>query len=221
MNDKKISDIFEDAGYEPSILFVPKNAGLRTYAFNALQKLNFDLNGHSNGYPEFTVDGKTIKLRRGEDIAQFMLDDMSQGHAVLGLTGEDLFSEFQLQNPTSDLSVVFRYDWDEPSARYLKPTLCLIGRVKNLDDLPARIKVAVKEKYRHTSERFLIETLGASREVDVTPYHGDLESAVASGARDCCVDVVYSGKTIDRYDLKVIEKIKPSDLVFVTATRTR
>lgn len=217
-----IYDVFKLAGFNASALLVPKNTGLQAYALRALRELGLSLQEpKSIGKKEVKLFGIEVLFRRGEDIPQLLLEEARIGHLVLGLTGEDLFEEYGLAHPDNPLYVVVIYHWNDQQALYGKPTLCLINKSGKIEDIPPNARVAVRDKYRKTSERFVREFLTQDgRKPELTLYHGDLESAVARGLHDCCIDTVYTGKTVRRYGLNVAHKIKPSDLVFISARMT-
>ncbi|HLD86682.1 MAG TPA: hypothetical protein VJB12_01330, partial [Candidatus Nanoarchaeia archaeon] len=105
----------EEAAVEPEvILLVPKNSGLMGYREKAIASFK---------------EGKGAKLidARGEDIPFLVKQFHEKNKKAFGLTGEDLYKEYCLENRETGLKIVKRIEWDDESAMFRKPALCLIG----------------------------------------------------------------------------------------------
>src|SRR3989344_6573863 len=93
-------------------LVIPKNSGLekcREYA------------------DKITLDTSKILEVRGEDVPLFVESINKEGKEAYGLTGEDLFLEFKLEKPESNLEIIEKISWEDPNAKFGKPTLCFLG----------------------------------------------------------------------------------------------
>ena len=221
MYSENIYGIIEKTGEKVSTLVIPKNTGLKGYAWKVLGEsgLNLDkaIEADKN---KLTIDGLTLLLRRGEDIPQIVEDEFKKGNVVLGFTGDDLLDEYKLRNPANTLRIENTYDWFDESARFFRPTLCLIGKSEAIGDLPLEARIAINGKYEFTSRNYLrTEPLVRDKNFIPTIYSGDLESTVADGINDCCIDTVYSGASIGRNGLKIIQKIRFSDLAVISALK--
>ncbi len=65
---------------------------------------------------------------RGEDVPLLANELARSGRSVLAFTGEDLLEEWLAGGRTLDARITRRsIAWNDPSARYGKPALCLIG----------------------------------------------------------------------------------------------
>lgn len=189
-------------------LFWPKNSGLSDYVWQLIQEIG--------GSKPQEVG---IKLRevRGEDIPQLVLDSITSDELAYGLTGDDLFDEFMLRNDREPpLQVLNTYDWLDHSAKYYRPALCLMAKVTHPNSFPDLTKVAVNAKYQKTSERALEQLLRKwKKRYQVNVYSGGTEFTVQQGSNDACVDVVFSGKTLETCELYVVDVIRFSDIVLI------
>ena len=222
MYRENIYEVIETIGKKISTLVVPKNTGLKGYAWKVLKEAGLDLeNFQIVADAELRAKDLTVLLRRGEDIPQIVMDEFRQGRIVLGLTGDDLLDEFRLRQPDNTLKVENTYDWYDPRAKYLRPALCLIGKSGNIEKIPERVDLAVNDKYKYTSRLYLAKDPKLrGKLIYTTTYSGDLEQAVKSGARNYCIDTVYTGKTSGDLGLtEVGEPIRFTDLVLVSALR--
>ncbi len=182
------------------ILFiVPKNSGLK----------------RCKEYVSSIVDDSSkIKTVRGEDVPFFVESLLNKGKQAIGLTGKDLFEEFTTINSDSDISVLETVPWQDPSALFGKPTLCLLGpKGRSLSELPIKLKVGVNKKYEQTARTFL--RTFKKKECELFLLSGTTELSFESGLADLVIDIVYSGTSAREAGLEVYEKISESDMVII------
>lgn len=201
------------------VLVIPKNPGLKGYAWKVLKEAGLEPSKWDKTVDTIVQDNwLTVLLRRGEDIPQVVLDENEMGRIAIGLTGDDLFDEYRMRKSKHGLRVLNTYDWFDPEARFLRPALCLINKSGNVNDLPLEVKVALNGKYEITGRNYLAnDTKMEGKSFIVTTFEGNLEDALARGSYDCCIDTIYSGRSIDKRELKVADIIRFSDLVLITA----
>ncbi len=222
MYRENIYDVIKQTGEKVSTLVVPKNNGLKGYAWKVMKESGLDLESAKElEKGKLKAGDLTILFRRGEDIPQIVVDEFNRGNIIFGSTGDDLYDEYRFKNPNSPLKIENTYDWFDGSARFFRPTLCLISKTGNEEDMPLEVRVAVSGKYECTSRNYLqTSPLFNGKKPVVVVYNGDLESTVASGTNDCCIDTVYSGSTIDQYGLGIVQKIRFSDLIVISPLKT-
>jgi ATP phosphoribosyltransferase len=160
-------------------------------------------------------DVKTLESR-GEDVAFFVSNLIKTEKKAVGVTGEDLFVEWQMENPSDHLEIIRRYEWKDGEAMFGKPVLCLLGpKGKKLADLPRKLRVAISDKYKKISKHYLnfLENLGYAFEK--VYLSGSVEEAFAHGLADIVIDIVYSGKSASDSGLECYDKIFESDIVVI------
>ena len=218
MYRENIYDVMNGTGEKISALVVAKNNGLKGYVWKVMKEAGLDLEkAEEIGKDQLKAGGLAILLRRGEDVPQIVVDEFAKGNIVLGLTGDDLYDEYRFRNPENQLKIENIYDWFDESARFFRPTLCLINRTGKEKDIPLESRVAVNGKYECTCRNYLQTSYIFKGKIPiVTVYSGGLESAVARNTNDCCIDTVYSGSTINEYELSIVQKIRFSDLVVIS-----
>jgi len=153
---------------------------------------------------------------RGEDIAFFVHSIIKEGGKAIGITGEDLFKEWKLNNPSEHLDIIRRYEWKDEEAMFNKPVLCLLGpKKKELEDLPKKLRVAISDKYKRISKHYLnfLEDHGYSFKKFY--LSGSVEEAFPHGIADVIIDIVYSGKSADECGLRCYRKIFECDMVAI------
>ena len=184
---------------------VPKNSGLRSYRESALS------------YFKDVKDTRLIEAR-GEDIPFLVKQFLNKGKNAFGLTGEDLFREYCLENKESQLKVIKRIAWDDPSAIYGKPTLCLIGpEGKSLETMPRDLTVCIASKYKKLAKKYLnfLERKGFSfKKIYI---NGCVETSCSEGIADLIIDIVYTGSSLIKYNLKAYDVIMQSDFLVIGA----
>ena len=220
---ENIYNIIKATGEKIYTLVVPKNNGLKGYAWKVMKEAGLNLaKAQESGKNRLKIGDLTILLRRGEDIPQIVVDEFERGNIILGLTGDDLYDEYRFRNPQNTLRIENTYDWFDESARFLRPTLCLINKTGKEEDIPLEARVAINGKYEYTGRNYLqTSPLFKGKTPSVKVYSGDVESKVKEKSSDCCIDTVYSGRTvIKQYRLKIVQKIRFSDLVVISPLKT-
>lgn len=227
MYRENVYEIIGSIGENVTTLVVPKNSGLKGYAWKVLKEAGLKLeDAEQMRDNKLKLGDLTLILKRGEDIPQLVMDyATTKGEVVLGLTGNDLFDEFRLRVPQNPLIVENTYDWfddgsfngDGRGAKFYRPALCFINKTGRIDDVPLEARIALNAKYEFTSRNYITKSPKLKgRNFQEKIYYGDVELTVAEGLNDCCTDTVYSGETIDTYGLKIIEIIRFSDLVLIS-----
>lgn len=219
MYRENIREVIEQSGENISTIVVPKNSGLKGYAWQVLKEAGLDLEQAEQVSPQtYQCGDLSVVLKRGEDIPQLVRDYAQQkDEVVLGVTGDDLFDEYRLQNPDAALRLENTYDWDDDAAMFRRPALCFISKTGSVDDIPLDARVALNGKYERTSQQYLEKSpLTVDRSFQETLYYGDVEITVAEGTQDCCFDQVYSGKTLQENGLNIIEVVRYSDLAVIS-----
>ena len=217
---ENIYEVIEGTRERITTLVVPKNTGLNSYAWKVLGEAGLTVNkAREIGQNKLKVGNLTLLVRRGEDIPQIVMDEHRRGVVVLGLTGDDLFDEYQLRNPKNPLKIENTYDWFDPAAKFFRPTLCLINRSGRVNDIPLEARVAVNQKYRETCSYYLAKAPQVrDKTFYTTLYSGDVEGNVAVGINDCGIEIVYTGDTLDatRPRLKIAGIVRFTDLVVIS-----
>jgi ATP phosphoribosyltransferase len=182
--------IFITSKINPStLLILPKNSGLEKYRAE-LEKL-----------PNKKV------IVRAEDVAFFIELMKEQGKDCVGLTGEDLFLEYKLNNTNTNVKVIQKVLWSDSTAMFGKPTLCLLGKKgKNL----ANSTIAINKKYTSLAEQYFLQNTNPKNKIY---FSGSTEIAVEINIADFVMDIVYSGKSARQADLLVFDKLIESDVV--------
>lgn len=181
------------------IFIIPKNSGLKLARSLAEE-----------------YSGEKIEVR-GEDVPLVVLNLIKQNKKVIGITGEDLFKEFLLRNRNTRLKIIKRKSWEDESFIFKKPCLCLLGpKNSSLDKMQKKLKICINSKYKELAKKYcnnLLENKGY-----------DLEKIYASGATeeffsnkivDLVIDIVCSGKSAEKYGLKIYDKLFESDIVVI------
>lgn len=181
---------------------MPKNSSLQRESQRVLKSLKAAESG--------------IIEARGEDVPEWVYNLSSINKKAIGLTGEDLFREFQLKQPECSLKILRKIPWNDPSALYSKPALCLLGpKGKKLSDFPKQIRVGISSKYALLSEKYLASLDGyAFKKILIS---GCCETLIGTGLADVVIDIVYTGNSMRKAGLDVYDKIFSSDLVIIGA----
>jgi len=192
------------------ICVIPKNARLklcRQISLNWLKE-------NKISYSEF------LEVR-GEDVPLFVEKLIKEGKNAVGVTGEDLFKEWQLQNPSSNLFLIKKEEWKDSTSVQLfgKPTLCLLGpKNKKLEDLNKNLRVCISSKYKNLAKHYLnnLETKGFKFEKIYVA--GSAEETFIKGLADLVVDIVYTGESSKNAGLEVYDEIFSSNVVIIGKT---
>ena len=210
----KLTDIIKEYEMDPIVL-IPKNKGLLNDIIKKIMR-NFgietnleemDKNNYKNGQIE-------IFPYKGEDIPQIVEDIyFTDRRKAIGLTGDDLYDEYKLKNLNTIVEILETIDWYDDNAKFKRPTLCLIQ--KNEQKLNGKVNIAIEKKYEFTGRKYIKEINNGDFEPNIRIYSGNSEQTVKQGINDACIDVVYSGATIDESDLVIADKIRFSDFVII------
>lgn len=187
------------------IIVVPKNKGLNSIKKH-IDKILID---------EKIKDYELIEVR-GEDVSFFVSNIIKLGKKCIGITGEDLFKEWELEHKIKNLDIIRRYQWKDENTLFGKPCLCLLGnKNKNLLDHPKKLKVAIASKYKRIAKHYLnnLEKQGFSFEK--VYLSGAVEYSYTYGITDLVIDIVYSGKSAEETGLKVYDIIFECDIVIL------
>ncbi|MCK5613752.1 phosphoribosyl-ATP diphosphatase [Candidatus Pacearchaeota archaeon] len=189
----------------PIVFIVPKNSGL--------------------GFCRDIAKEKFGELRqlvvRGEDVPKCTSEMLSIKKDTLGITGEDLFLDYKLKNPESEVEIIEKILWMDKSAIFGKPAFCLLGpKGRSIKDLPKKVKICANKKYKNIVKKYLVKLKSNFKlECEVIYLSGATEEAYNEGICDLVLEIVYSGKSINEYDLEVYEKITESDIVIIGKKR--
>ncbi|NOX71343.1 MAG: hypothetical protein GXO64_01445 [Candidatus Micrarchaeota archaeon] len=189
---------------EQVLVLRPKNSGLRSFTQKALSAVK--------------ADKKRIIELRGEDIPQMCEEFAANGRKVIGLTGEDLFWDYVLKKKKKTRTrLLKKIEWNDPEAKFGKPVLCLLGpKDKSLKDMPKELKIVMSAKYANIAKRYLnlLENeLGYTFKKIYT--RGMSEEGFREGIADLVIEIVYSGKTMEEYGLRVYDTIFESDFAVI------
>ena len=222
-------NIFEFIKEKESGLLIPKNSGLRKYVTGmlpemGLQRESIDKMAQSNA-EQTTITGPQdrvleIRLVRGEDASLRTEDLNAAGRPTYAFTGDDLFDEYLKQRkmrgekPTA-LTVLNTYDWLAQDAMFMRPALCLMAATRLKGKIPDEINVAVNNKYEATSIEFLNSYFGKDRKINIRTYAGGTEETIVERINDLCVEIVYSGKSMEENGLEIREIVRFSDIVLI------
>ncbi len=194
-------------------IVVPKNSGLRKYREISLRFLEENLD----------ISRTRIIEARGEDVPFWVEEFSGKGQDAIGLTGEDLYIEYCLARKkggaASNSIILKKIRWDDDSAVFGKPTLCLIGsKDKSFESLPKELTVCISSKYKEIAESYLslLEKKGYSfKRIYVK---GCVEVSCSEGIADLIIDIVYTGASLGRYGLQVYDRIRESDFVIMASS---
>jgi ATP phosphoribosyltransferase len=181
------------------VFIVPKNSGLKKYKDRILE--NFS--------------GKVIEVR-GEDVPLVVYSLLKSGKRAVGITGEDLFKEFILENKNTGIGVIEVIRWEDKECVYGKPTLCLLGsKGQRFEDMPKEVKVCINKKYSKIAKKYLSRLEDRGFRFEKIYLSGATEEAFGEGVADLVIDIVYSGKSASDYGLSVYDRIFSSDIVII------
>jgi phosphoribosyl-AMP cyclohydrolase / phosphoribosyl-ATP pyrophosphohydrolase len=183
------------------IFIVPKNSGLK----NCKELIR-----------ELGLRGEIVEVR-GEDVPLVVLNLIFQNKKVIGITGEDLFKEFLLNNKDTNLEILNRKVWQDELYIFKKPSLCLLGpKGKSFEDIPKNFKVCINSKYKEMAKKYctnLLENQGYK--IEKIYASGATEEFFSNKIVDLVIDIVCSGKSAKNYGLRVYNKLFESDIVVI------
>lgn len=175
-----------------TLLILPKNSGLESYKKQFLE-----------------LENEKIVVR-AEDVPIFIEKLQANNINCVGITGEDLFFEYSLKNKKNKkLKVIQKIDWNDNTALFRRPTICLLGK-KELFELNGAV-VAINNKYANIASEFLSNY----QPKEIIFFNGATELAVTFGIADFVIDIVYSGFSANEAGLKVVSKIFESNIVIL------
>ena len=178
-------------------IFTGKNSGLKDLTDEVLSS--------------FLKISTIIKVR-GEDVPVFTDRFNVSCSFPLGITGYDLLKEYTSKTPGNCLEEIAQIDWNDPSALYGKPALCLFGfESQYYDGIPRT--VAYANKYEEEVKRFIIDS--PLKDYNLLPLSGGVEQALIWNIASYGVDIVSTGRTLAESGLKLIQKISESNLVII------
>ena len=164
---------------------------------------------------QYNFTGEFIQVR-GEDVALMVSSLVKQGKKVIGITGEDLYREFILENKNTKISIFEIIEWNDDSCMFGKPTLCLLGaQNKLLGDLPKKLRVCINKKYSKISKKYLARLEDKGFRFEKIYLSGATEQTFVNNISDLVIDIVYSGKSAKEAGLDVYDKIFSSDIVLI------
>ena len=183
-------------------IVIPKNSGLEK-----CKRIAYDL----------LKEYSKIQEVREEDVPLFTEKLIEKNKKVVGITGEDLFKEFLLNNRNSQLKILKRFSWEDNSFIYKKPALCLLGnKSKKFKELPKSLKICINSKYKELAKKYcinLLENKGYS--IDKIYASGAIEEFLVKGLVDAVIDIVCTGKSAEKAGLAVYNRIFDSDIVII------
>ncbi|MEI7961699.1 MAG: hypothetical protein WCI04_05175 [archaeon] len=180
------------------LLILPKNSGLETY------RLEFD-----------KISSNTL-IVRAEDVPFFVEKILSKGIPCIGLTGRDLFKEYKLNNPTSNIIEVKNLGWADTRTLFGKPVLCLLGpKGKKPDLFNSTCVIAINKKYSSIAKNYLGKLKQKGAKFVEYYLSGATELAYAAGIADAVIDIVVSGDSASKTGLRVYDRIIESEAVLV------
>jgi len=187
------------------LIVVPKNSSLKSCR-EVVETLAKD---------EGIKNERVLEVR-GEDVAFFVDKLAKQNKKVMGITGEDLFREWQLKNPSDSLDIIRRYEWRDKEAMFGKPVLSLLGpKGKKLEDLSKNLKIAISDKYTEISKHYLDLLEKEGYKFEKVYLSGSVELAFLYGIADIIIDIVYTGKSAEEVGLKCYNILFEADVVVI------
>jgi len=165
---------------------------------------------------EDLVDPRIIEVR-GEDVPYWLESFRRKGKPAIGLTGEDLYEEYKANNGSgSKLEILKTIEWQDETAKFGKPALCLIGpEDKELQDLPKDLSIWIASKYRGLADRYLKKLEEQGYTFMKNYVNGCVETSCSEGIADLIIDIVYTGSSLKRYELTIYDTILKSDFLIL------
>jgi ATP phosphoribosyltransferase len=146
---------------------------------------------------------------RAEDVPLFVELLKEKQIDCIGLTGEDLFLEYQLKNPKNKLKVFEKINWVDPNAFFKKPALCLLGK---RDKVISKSIIAINKKYSNITKNYFKNQECPKKKIF---FSGSTETAFDTKLTDFVIDIVYSGASAKSSGLVILDVIKKSDVVVI------
>ena len=184
------------------IFIIPKNSGLSKCKEIAISMIK---------------DKSKLQEVRGEDVPLFVEKLIKENANAIGITGEDLFKEFCLNNRNTKLKILERFAWKDDAFIYKKPALCFLGnKERKFEELPKKMKICINSKYKEIAKKYCINILeNKGYEIEKIYVSGATESFFTKGLADGIIDIVCSGKSSEKANLQIYDKIFESDIVII------
>jgi len=154
---------------------------------------------------------------RGEDVPYFVESLMKEGKEAIGITGEDLFKEFSLNNTNAQIRIAETIPWKDENFIFEKPSLCLLGpKDKNISDMPKKLRICINSKYKEIAKKKCLGILeNKGYRIEKIYASGATEEFFSNKLVDLVIDIVCSGKSLEKYNLKIYDKIFESNIVII------
>jgi len=212
---------------------IPKGS-LWEGTYKILERAGYEISGYERSYkPAINDPGISLKILRPQEIPSFV----SEGLIDVGITGEDWLSE-----TNADVEVLLKLGYGKVRICFIVPKPWT--HINSLSDLiktfyergkPLRIST----EYLNITSKFIVDNeiykkfFGDSEPVIITPWwkkgsnemvrimlsFGATEAKPPEDA-DAIVDVVETGITLERNDLKIIETIMESQAILIANKRS-
>ena len=174
----------------------------------------------SNGQTRKYIEATKIQLAaaaenpvyaRAEDIPYLLDLCAKQKKSSRGITGKDLWSEYELRNPQTTVKELSSIPWFDGRAQFGRPALCLLAP-KGFDLRRSYTRLVVNEKYRELANDELNKQMPFFRRI-CDCANGQLEGLVQAGLFEGCIEIVYTGETARKAGLEIRAVLFESDLV--------
>lgn len=141
-----------------------------------------------------------------------------KGKPAIGLTGEDLFKEYEISGGYSTaVKVLQTIPWDDDTAMFGKPALCLIGpKNTELEDIPKHeVSIWIAAKYKGIADEYLASLEEKGYTFSKNYVNGCVETSCSEGIADLIIDIVFTGASLERFGLKIYDPIIKSDFLIL------
>ena len=180
-----------------------KSGKLSDGSIDLLNKCSFNIRPAKNHYLVKSDELNTDFLMvRDDDIPGFI----DSGASDIGIAGENLFIEYQLDNPSNNLEIISRLKF---ATCRLSIAVISDGNVKCLNDLNGK---TIATSYPSTLKDFLDKN---NINAKIIVMHGSVELAPKIGIADAICDLVSTGTTLKENGLFEMEVILKSEAVLV------
>jgi ATP phosphoribosyltransferase len=180
-----------------------KSGKLSDGSIDLLNKCSFNIKPAKNHYLVKSDELNTDFLMvRDDDIPGFI----DSGASDIGIAGENLFIEYQLDNPNSNIEIISRLKF---ATCRLSIAVINNGSVKCLNDLNGK---TIATSYPSTLKDFLHKN---NINAKIIVMHGSVELAPKIGIADAICDLVSTGTTLKENGLLEMEVILRSEAVLV------
>ena len=173
-------------------------------------------NSRLNGYKDIikNLDYSKIIEARGEDVPFWIEQLTKKGKKAIGITGEDLYKEYCLKE-NKRLNILKKVRWNDSAALFRKPTLCLIGPKDMELTTKKRLNICISKKYKNIAKSYLLSLEKTGFRFNKCYINGCIEQVCSEGIADLVIDIVYTGSSIKKENLKIYDKILESDFLII------